>query len=285
MADLAQLTAWRDALMAARYQGVRTVEYDGKRVTYATDSEMAAALGDLNRQITGTTSAHRRGPHPNPRKGFDHEEPYSEGRRHHSARSRRRHRLWRGGDHRQYLRHRRLCGRRGRIGRTGHDGRLSTAESHRRRADGPAHAWLGTTRPRNINVPGTGRFPVGIATEAAGNGITSVAVRLDGIGDRCSMMERDIRAVLHGLTLLVADTKGASQLDAMRNYATIMALCADLRKSATEYNGTSRWSSVRWKTIWRRSLGCSPLGTCRRINTAWAHMLPSASWPWARALA
>ena len=54
MADLAQLTAWRDALMAARYQGVRTVEYDGKRVTYATDTEMAAALGDLNRQMSAT---------------------------------------------------------------------------------------------------------------------------------------------------------------------------------------------------------------------------------------
>jgi hypothetical protein len=54
MADLAQLTAWRDALMAARYQGIRTVEYDGKRVTYATDAEMAAALGDLNRQMFTT---------------------------------------------------------------------------------------------------------------------------------------------------------------------------------------------------------------------------------------
>jgi hypothetical protein len=54
MADLAQLTAWRDALMAARYQGIRTVEYDGKRVTYATDGEMAAALADLNRQIAST---------------------------------------------------------------------------------------------------------------------------------------------------------------------------------------------------------------------------------------
>lgn len=54
MADLAQLTAWRNALMAARYQGVRTVEYDGKRVTYATDAEMAAALADLNRQIAAT---------------------------------------------------------------------------------------------------------------------------------------------------------------------------------------------------------------------------------------
>ncbi|WP_136646472.1 phage head-tail joining protein [Tabrizicola sp. YIM 78059] len=56
MADLAQLTAWRDTLMAARYRGVRTVEYDGKRVTYASDGEMAAALAELNRQITGTTT-------------------------------------------------------------------------------------------------------------------------------------------------------------------------------------------------------------------------------------
>lgn len=30
--------------------------------------------------------------------------------------------------------------------------------------------------------------------------------------DRCSMMERDIRAVLNGLTLLVDDTKMAGQL-------------------------------------------------------------------------
>jgi hypothetical protein len=44
MTDLAQFTAWRDALMAARHRGVRTVEYDGKRVTYASDGEMAAAL-------------------------------------------------------------------------------------------------------------------------------------------------------------------------------------------------------------------------------------------------
>ena len=41
-------------------------------------------------------------------------------------------------------------------------------------------AWDNTAK--NINVPGTGRFPVGIATEAAGNGITGVAVRLDGVG-------------------------------------------------------------------------------------------------------
>lgn len=55
MADVAQLSAWRDALMTARYRGVRTVEYDGKRVTYARDGEMAAALADLNRQIARAT--------------------------------------------------------------------------------------------------------------------------------------------------------------------------------------------------------------------------------------
>lgn len=41
--------------MAARYQGVRTVEYDGKRITYATDTEMANALGDLERRIISTS--------------------------------------------------------------------------------------------------------------------------------------------------------------------------------------------------------------------------------------
>lgn len=56
MAALAQLSTWRDALMSARYQGIRTVKYGGKRITYATDAKMAEALGDLNRQITGTTS-------------------------------------------------------------------------------------------------------------------------------------------------------------------------------------------------------------------------------------
>ena len=54
MTDTTQLTQWRDALMAARYKGVRTVEYDGKRVTYATDAEMANALADLDRKIAST---------------------------------------------------------------------------------------------------------------------------------------------------------------------------------------------------------------------------------------
>lgn len=46
-------------------------------------------------------------------------------------------------------------------------------------AVGARVAWDNTAK--QINTPGAGRFPVGIATEAAGNGITSVAVRLDGV--------------------------------------------------------------------------------------------------------
>ena len=34
---------------------------------------------------------------------------------------------------------------------------------------------------KQIDLPGTGLYPVGIATEAAGNGITTVRVRLDGV--------------------------------------------------------------------------------------------------------
>jgi hypothetical protein len=51
MADVVQLEAWREALLRARYTGVRTVEYDGRRVSYATDAEMATALADLERRI------------------------------------------------------------------------------------------------------------------------------------------------------------------------------------------------------------------------------------------
>ena len=58
---LEEMTAQRDALLAARYRGVRTVEYDGKRITYATDAEMAAALADLEKRIaTAETGTPRR---------------------------------------------------------------------------------------------------------------------------------------------------------------------------------------------------------------------------------
>jgi hypothetical protein len=49
--SLEEMTAQLGALLAARYRGVRTVEVDGRRITYATDAEMAAALADLEKQI------------------------------------------------------------------------------------------------------------------------------------------------------------------------------------------------------------------------------------------
>jgi hypothetical protein len=58
------------------------------------------------------------------------------------------------------------------------------------------------------------------------------------------MMERDIRAVLDGLGLLVQDSKDAGKLQAMRNYAAVMALCADIRRSAEEYSGTRNITMV-----------------------------------------
>jgi hypothetical protein len=55
-----QMIAQRDALLAARYRGVRTVETDGHRVTYATDAEMATALADIDRRISALSEDGRR---------------------------------------------------------------------------------------------------------------------------------------------------------------------------------------------------------------------------------
>ncbi|MBX6323641.1 MAG: hypothetical protein IRY94_17630 [Rhodospirillaceae bacterium] len=55
-----ELTAQRDALLAARWRGVRTVEIEGRRITYATDAEMAAALADLERRIAQAQDGGRR---------------------------------------------------------------------------------------------------------------------------------------------------------------------------------------------------------------------------------
>jgi predicted RecA/RadA family phage recombinase len=46
-------------------------------------------------------------------------------------------------------------------------------------AQGARVAWDDTAK--QVALPGTGLYPVGIATEAAGNGATTVRVRLDGV--------------------------------------------------------------------------------------------------------
>jgi hypothetical protein len=50
----------RDALLSARYRGLRTVEIDGRRVTYATDSEMAAAIAAERRTAVAGSDGRRR---------------------------------------------------------------------------------------------------------------------------------------------------------------------------------------------------------------------------------
>jgi predicted RecA/RadA family phage recombinase len=51
-------------------------------------------------------------------------------------------------------------------------------------AAGDQVAWDATAK--QIDLPGAGLYPVGIATEAAGNGIATVRVRLDGIATAAS---------------------------------------------------------------------------------------------------
>jgi hypothetical protein len=51
-----ELEGMRDALQRARYAGVRTVEYDGHSITYASDAEMRRALAALERQIAERSS-------------------------------------------------------------------------------------------------------------------------------------------------------------------------------------------------------------------------------------
>ncbi|MBX6330069.1 MAG: DUF2190 family protein [Pseudolabrys sp.] len=46
-------------------------------------------------------------------------------------------------------------------------------------AAGARVAWDGTAK--QVVLPGTGMAPIGIATFASGNGVTTVRVRLDGI--------------------------------------------------------------------------------------------------------
>ena len=55
-----QMTARREALLEARWRGVRTVDIDGRRITYATDAEMAAAIADLERRIADASAGARR---------------------------------------------------------------------------------------------------------------------------------------------------------------------------------------------------------------------------------
>lgn len=46
-----ELETLRDALIRARAKGTRSVQYDGNKVDYSSDAEMAAAINDLEARI------------------------------------------------------------------------------------------------------------------------------------------------------------------------------------------------------------------------------------------
>ncbi len=52
---LAEMQAQLDALLAARFRGIRAVSYEGKTVTYGSDAEMARAIADLEARIAAET--------------------------------------------------------------------------------------------------------------------------------------------------------------------------------------------------------------------------------------
>ncbi|HPE29814.1 MAG TPA: hypothetical protein PLV61_01400 [Parvularculaceae bacterium] len=59
MATLAQLETWRDDLLAARGKPAAEVEYDGKRVKFRSDADLARAIADMERRIAAAQSGGR----------------------------------------------------------------------------------------------------------------------------------------------------------------------------------------------------------------------------------
>lgn len=56
---LSDMQAQLDALLAARFRGVRSTNYDGKSVTYGSDAEMACAIADLETRIAAEANGPR----------------------------------------------------------------------------------------------------------------------------------------------------------------------------------------------------------------------------------
>ena len=62
--DLERMQALLTALQEARFAGLRSVSYDGKTLTYGSDTELATAIADLEARIgraPGTTRRRRWG--------------------------------------------------------------------------------------------------------------------------------------------------------------------------------------------------------------------------------
>jgi hypothetical protein len=48
---LAEMQALHAALLGMRFSGVRSINYDGRQITYGSDAELATAIFDLERRI------------------------------------------------------------------------------------------------------------------------------------------------------------------------------------------------------------------------------------------
>jgi len=58
MASLADLQKWRESLLEARANGVRSFrDQNGEEITYSSDREMAAALSALDREIASASGS------------------------------------------------------------------------------------------------------------------------------------------------------------------------------------------------------------------------------------
>jgi hypothetical protein len=50
------MQALLSALLGMRFGGVRSITYDGRQISYASDAELAAAIHDLERRIAAADS-------------------------------------------------------------------------------------------------------------------------------------------------------------------------------------------------------------------------------------
>jgi hypothetical protein len=58
--NLEEMQALLGALLGMRFGGVRSITYDGRQISYASDSELAAAIQDLERRIAAADTTRLR---------------------------------------------------------------------------------------------------------------------------------------------------------------------------------------------------------------------------------
>ena len=58
--DIDRMQALLSTLQEARFSGLRSVSYDGKTLTYGSDTELATAIADLESRIARASGTARR---------------------------------------------------------------------------------------------------------------------------------------------------------------------------------------------------------------------------------